>query len=195
MKYTPKIEKAIKTATSAHDGQYRKAYKNPRLPYVSHLFSVASIISEHTDDEDIIIAGLLHDILEDTDFEATLLLQEFGQRVHELVDCVTEATKKEKETTTWKEEKENYLRKLRNGPREASIIASADKIHNLLATIDSKILVTRNPEEYIWYHREVFAIISDKLGDHPIVEKHKNAMTEAGKTYRDRVVHEASSMV
>lgn len=188
MKYTKKIEKAIKTATTAHDGQYRLSPASPKLPYVSHLFSVASIISEHSDDEDLIIAGLLHDILEDTDFKKETLLSEFGERIHELVDSVTEATKEEKKRMTWKEEKENYIKKLKEGPKEASIIASADKIHNLLSSIESEVKVTRSTDDYVWYHREVFAVVKDKLGDHPIVKKHEEAMHEAGKHYREKTI-------
>lgn len=185
MKHTPKIEKAIKTASIAHNGQFRKSVKN--LPYVSHLFSVAMIISEHTNDEDVIVAGLLHDILEDTDYLESDLISEFGERVHKLVDSVTEATKEQKETWTWKEEKENYLRKLKKGPKEASIIAAADKIHNLSTLVENQISSSRNHSDFVWYHREVFAIISEKLGDHPIVSKHKEAMKKAGETYKNKI--------
>ena len=55
MKLTAKIQKAIDLASMLHIGQVRKG--NDDLPYISHPFSVAWILSEYTDDEDVVVAG------------------------------------------------------------------------------------------------------------------------------------------
>ena len=58
------INQAIVFATNAHDGQYRKF---SAIPYIMHPMEVAAIIASMTPDEHIIAAGLLHDVVEDTD--------------------------------------------------------------------------------------------------------------------------------
>ncbi len=60
---TQRLREAINMACRLHPNQVRKADEG--LPYISRPFSVAWILSSYTDDEDTIIAGLLHDILED----------------------------------------------------------------------------------------------------------------------------------
>ena len=59
---TPRLQQAITQAATSHDGHYRKGSTKP---YVTHVVSVMLIASEYTDDEDILIACLLHDIMED----------------------------------------------------------------------------------------------------------------------------------
>ena len=66
MNLTPRIEYAIRTVALLHDGQTRRAEQN--IPYVSHVFSVAVLLSHYSDDEDVFIGGLLHDVLEDTNY-------------------------------------------------------------------------------------------------------------------------------
>lgn len=62
MRLTSKIEKAINFAAQKHLGQIRKG---DGLPYIVHPFGVAWILSGYSTDEDVIVAGLLHDVLED----------------------------------------------------------------------------------------------------------------------------------
>ncbi|MEK7182016.1 MAG: HD domain-containing protein, partial [Patescibacteria group bacterium] len=59
---TPQIDKAIQRATVLHHGQERKG---TGAPYIVHPYAVAFLLAHYTDDEDVIIAGLLHDVLED----------------------------------------------------------------------------------------------------------------------------------
>ena len=86
--YTYKIEQAIKAAAILHDGQLRKG--NVPLPYITHLYAVAMILESYTEDEDTIVAGLLHDTLEDTDYTPEELEADFGKEVCEAVLAVTE---------------------------------------------------------------------------------------------------------
>jgi myo-inositol-1(or 4)-monophosphatase len=180
MNYTPRIEKAIKIATAAHDGIYRAAYDYP-LPYVSHLYSVASMVSNHSTDEEVISAALLHDILEDTDYPLQKIEEHLGKRVASLVLTVTELLKKDKHLSSWRARKELYIGKLKNAGEDTALIASADKIHNLLSALENpeKILI-KDPTQYAWFHDEVFAIIEEKLGkEAPLVMMHREVLTQA----------------
>jgi (p)ppGpp synthase/HD superfamily hydrolase len=82
MKFTPTIYKAINLAAALHEGQESKG---DGLPYIVHPFSVAMILMEYSQDEDIIVAGLLHDTIEDTGYTKEQMKEEFGERVTSLV--------------------------------------------------------------------------------------------------------------
>ena len=103
------IKRALYFAAQKHDGQYRKG---GRVPYIVHPVLVALSLSEYTDDERIITAALLHDVLEDCpDVSLTHLQEEFGQHIAQLVDEVSLV--KEEEYATWKEKKMAYLEKIK----------------------------------------------------------------------------------
>jgi len=180
MHYSPKIEMAIKIATSAHDGIYRSAYDYP-LPYVSHLFSVASIVSEYSDDEEVIAAALLHDVLEDTDYKIESMREALGERVANLVFAVTELFKADKHLSSWRERKELYIKKLETAEESALLIASADKIHNMQSALETPTKIKiKDPAQYAWFHDSVFAVIEAKLGkEHPLVTIHRKTLCDA----------------
>jgi (p)ppGpp synthase/HD superfamily hydrolase len=83
------VMKAVSFALLAHSGQRRK-YVN--LPYVSHCIAVANIVKQVSDDPDMIKAALLHDVVEDTDRTLADVEAEFGPRVRELVDGLTDVS-------------------------------------------------------------------------------------------------------
>lgn len=124
MKFSPQIYKAINTAARLHDGQVRKG---DGLPYIVHPVSVALILMEHTNDEEVLIAGILHDTIEDTGYTKEQMEEEFGTRVTQLVLDVTELPK----PLSWQERKDAYLEHLEGASHEAKLICAADKLHNL----------------------------------------------------------------
>jgi len=132
--YTYRIEQAIRAATILHHEQQRKGLMP--YPYVTHLLSVAFILQEYTNDEEVIIAGLLHDTLEDTDYTEAELTEDFGERVCTMVKTVTEPTEIHGRKATWVEKKQHYAQQLKNGPKEAVIIAAVDKIHNFRSMVE-----------------------------------------------------------
>ncbi len=189
MRLTQKIERAIRVAGYLHDGQTRKA--EIPIPYITHLFSVAAILSMYTEDEDVIVAGLLHDALEDTECTAEDLERDFGIKVKETVLQVTEEKEKNGVRISWKERKENYLEQLRRGTREALLVAAADKIHNLQAIIDDLRLhgsgIWKNfaapVEEQIWFFESVLEILKEKnVG--PISEQYASVVAEARPLFK-----------
>jgi len=132
--YSYRIEQALRAATILHKDQIRKG--SVPMPYVSHLFAVAIIAIDYTKDEDVLIGALLHDTLEDTDYTPEELEADFGGKVREIVEALTEPQDTETKKYTWKETKAQYSKQLRKAPQESLIIAAADKIHNMRAIVE-----------------------------------------------------------
>ncbi len=82
---TPKVKKALEFAKKAHYGQKRKSGED----YVIHPILVASITSYFSDDEDVITAALLHDVVEDTSYSIEDIKAQFGDEVAQLVEGLT----------------------------------------------------------------------------------------------------------
>jgi (p)ppGpp synthase/HD superfamily hydrolase len=186
---TPRIERAIVRATELHAGQRRKVNN---APYIVHPYAVAFLLAHYTDNEDVVIAGLLHDVLEDVPgYSAQDLADEFGKHVESIVSEVTEDyTEAEKEDHSlrkhnWKERKEKYLINLSDDSHEALLVATADKIHNLRSLIDDYRICGEsawerlgNKERIFWFYGEATRIISERL-DHPLAEELRKTFFEA----------------
>lgn len=178
MQLTPKIQKAINFASRLHRGQSRK--DDASMPAVSHAFSVGWILSEYTDDENVIAAGMLHDVLEDVkNYRFDDLKNDFGEEVAKIVKEVSEDKDPNIETdekALWQERKDGYLKNLENDSFEGMMVCAADKIHNMHCLI--KAYKEQGEELWgkfnapadrkIWYYEEVAKILNDKL-DNPIV--------------------------
>jgi (p)ppGpp synthase/HD superfamily hydrolase len=132
--YTYKVEQAIKAASILHQDQLRKGVVP--LPYVTHLISVMLILRDYTTDENTLVAALLHDTLEDTDYTKEELVEDFGIEVAKLVETVTEQRHTGDRKLPWLEVKKEYAKQLRRGTKEAVMIAAADKTHNFRTIID-----------------------------------------------------------
>lgn len=132
--YTYKVEQAIKAAAVLHQDQLRKG--TVPLPYITHLIAVLLILRDYTDHEDALVAALLHDTLEDTDYTSEELKEDFGQTVSTYVETLTEPKGKQGQKLTWVETKKLYAQQLRKGPIEAVMIAAADKAHNFRSIVD-----------------------------------------------------------
>ena len=137
---TERIDRAIERATVLHGEQKRKI---SGVPYIVHPYAVAFLLAHFIDDEDVIIAGLLHDVLEDVPgYTEEMLREEFGERVAAIVAEVTEDFSiEEKENhalrkDSWRGRKEQYLENLKNDSREALLVAAADKVHNMRSLLD-----------------------------------------------------------
>ena len=132
--YSYRIEQAIRAAAILHKDQLRKG--SAPLPYVTHLYAVAMIVSDYTKDEDTLISALLHDTLEDTDYGADELKEDFGGKVRDIVEALSEPKEIDGRATTWREKKNSYAKQLKKAPEAALIIAAADKIHNMRAVVE-----------------------------------------------------------
>lgn len=134
MSYSYRVEQAIRAASVLHKGQVRRG-QTP-FPYVTHLYAVAFLVADYTDDEDVIVGALLHDTLEDTDYTPEELQNDFGGTVMELVLGVTEPVAPNGEKVNWKDNKKRYLKQLSKAPKGSLMIAAADKIHNMRCVVE-----------------------------------------------------------
>jgi len=180
MKLTRNIQRAINLASKLHLGQTRKGDHD--LPYISHPFSVAWILSEFTNDEDVVIAGLLHDVLEDVKgYDFANLAHDFGDNIANIVKGVSEDKDPNieiDEKATWEERKRKYLNNLENDSSEALMVCAADKIHNLRSMAESykeqgEALWERfnSPaDKKFWFYEEVYNIIEKRLDNKIVAE-------------------------
>jgi (p)ppGpp synthase/HD superfamily hydrolase len=134
MLYSFKIEQAIRAAAVLHDGQTRKGAEP--YPYITHLVTVAFMLADYGCDEETVIAGLLHDTLEDTDYTPEELEGDFGPRVRSYVEGVTDALHAERSRYTWAERQTRYMKALDLAPKPSLMISAADKIHNMRSIVE-----------------------------------------------------------
>ncbi len=92
---------AIEFAAKAHQGQFRKGTK---IPYIIHPIGAAQILIEYGCSEEVIIAAILHDTVEDTKVTIQEIEKEFGKEVSKLVEHASELPQ---ETHSWKERKKH----------------------------------------------------------------------------------------
>ena len=102
--------------------------KGTAIPYVSHLLGVAGLVFEGGGDEDLAIAGLLHDMLEDTSATEEELEERFGQRVARIVEACSDTQAKHKPPAL--ERKQGYLEHLKDADADTLLVSLADKLHN-----------------------------------------------------------------
>lgn len=180
MKLTPKIEKALNLSAQKHDCQIRKSSK---LPFIIHPVSVMIILSEYTEDEDIWVASLLHDILEDVEgYEYQDLKKDFGEKIAQIVKGVSEESdliaNRLDDKKTWQSRKEQYIENLKEATLESLMVCTADKIHNLRSMTriyqeqGGKMWQDFNAplKKQLWYYESVLKILKEKLNN-PIIKQ------------------------
>ncbi|MCR5301882.1 MAG: HD domain-containing protein [Lachnospiraceae bacterium] len=180
-----KLEEAIIYATLLHQGKARKI-KN--TPYILHPLEVAEIISTMTDDIDIITAGVLHDVVEDTDGTLPEIRNRFGERVAELVSSETENKYPGQDSSvTWMKRKEDSLHFLKNSTDTGvKMLWLADKLSNIRALAGSvselgddvwEVFNQKDPAMHCWYYRKVAEYVElelNRTGAYKELIKHIN---------------------
>jgi (p)ppGpp synthase/HD superfamily hydrolase len=131
-KLSRRFEQALLFATRKHAGQHRKG---TAVPYVAHLLGVASLVLEAGGDEDLAIAALLHDVVEDCGGAPVLkeIRRRFGKRVAHVVDGCTDTDLDPK--PPWRQRKEDYLKHLRTADADTRLVSAADKLHNVRSIV------------------------------------------------------------
>lgn len=149
------VERALKFAKQAHEGQKRK---NSNTPYIMHPIAVAKILEESGLSQEVIAAGLLHDTVEDTPATIEDIADHFGEIVSNIVAAHTED-----KTKSWEERKQHTIDVSKSGPIEVKALIAADKLDNLRSLVESyavkkdKVWDTfkRGYEKQKWYHLSV----------------------------------------
>jgi hypothetical protein len=159
---SPRIARALEVARVVHKGAFRKG---TQVPYIEHPTAVARILEAHGYAEDLVVAGLLHDTVEDARFTCEefqhdlnalagdsefscsdglvgcrrafleFLSREFGDRVVALVLAVTETKNDGGQPLDWLERKKEQLDHLAQAPAEVATLKAADALHNIESTV------------------------------------------------------------
>lgn len=118
------IHQAIYFAAVAHQNQKRKGTD---VPYIVHPYEVAHILTKEGAEEEVVVAGLLHDTLEDTQVTVEDIQRQFGERVAMMVLGCSENKK-----DSWEERKRHTISYVKlHCPYEIMLIICADKLSNL----------------------------------------------------------------
>lgn len=136
MIYTTKIKDAIKFSIKTHEVYQKQKRKGKDIAYITHPLTVGLILAHAGAHEDVIIAGILHDTVEDSTEEKKVTVQmleeRFGTRVAELVLSVTEQNR----MRTWDEVKKEALDHIAHFSNDSLLVKSADIISNTSELID-----------------------------------------------------------
>ena len=117
------LQEAIQVAAVAHGDQKRKGTD---IPYITHPFMVAMILSQAGYGEDVVVAGVLHDTLEDTDLTLDDIRSQFGEHVAGIVQGCSEADR----SLPWKARKQHTIDYLKTASAGVRATSCADKLHN-----------------------------------------------------------------
>jgi (p)ppGpp synthase/HD superfamily hydrolase len=127
---TPRLEYAMRWAAVCHDGQTRRSSETP---YFEHVAAVALALDRAGFDEDVVIAGLLHDVVEDTAATFDDVAARFGAGVAEIVRHCTEVKNgADGKKRPWIDRKRDHIAAIVGAPMAARAVILADKLHNLM---------------------------------------------------------------
>ena len=173
------LDKAIIFATNAHKGIERR---EKGFPYIVHPLEALSIASTMTNDQEVLAAAVLHDVVEDTDITLDEIRNEFGPKVAELVglesDNIDPSYRKD---LTWKEIKVLGLKRIKNSSKDAQIVALGDKLSNMRSIHldwlkDNDKIFERfhecDPSIHAWRYYQLSNCF-DKLEGYPALEEFK----------------------
>lgn len=183
--YSPKFARAFAYAARLHARQRRKGTNKP---YIGHLMSVASIVIAYGGDEEMAIAALLHDAVEDQGGRKRLreIRRKFGKRVARIVDGCTDTYEKPK--PPWLERKRGYIARVAGEPEDTRLVSAADKLSNARDILqDVRVEGDRAFERFqgkkqgtLWYYRTLVGEFR-KAGSNALVEELDRVVAELEK--------------
>ncbi|NMC36673.1 bifunctional (p)ppGpp synthetase/guanosine-3',5'-bis(diphosphate) 3'-pyrophosphohydrolase [Candidatus Beckwithbacteria bacterium] len=186
--FSPIVENAIRLASYWHKGQMRKGRE---FEYFTHPVAVSLILARAGFEEEVVAAGLCHDLIEDTNCPSEELLQACGQNVLNYVLTVTE-NKQLDEDKDWEIIKKLQLDRVRAASWQAKAVFTADKIHNLqtlMAALEEYGLsyfnyFHRGPEQKLWIEDQRVMMLQESW-KHPLVDEYDQLVDEFVETLED----------
>lgn len=181
--YSARYDAALALAARAHRAQLRKGTD---LPYIAHPIYVALILERHGFGETLAIAGLLHDVVEDTPVPLSTIRAEFGDEVAELVAAVTETKAADGQELPWEQRKAEKLERLHGSGPDVAALKAADALHNSQSIIrdlrsDGAAVwqrFKRGPEQTLAYYAGIADGVRAKLAEHPLAAELDAAVEE-----------------
>ena len=170
-----KEEQAIKLVVKAFENKKRI---NEDINLAFHSISVGFMLKNIGCDEDVVLGGLRHDIIEDSDYDYEYLVNNFGKKIADYVLNVSE----DMSIKDWKERKIAFMENLEKQDNNIVLIEVADKLHNLLSDYHlwekegSSALVTLKTtyEMNKWYYLEMKKIFNKKLDNNDLLYRYNN---------------------
>lgn len=174
---TSLLDRAIIYAVHAHAGTGRKG---KGYPYIVHPLEAVTIVAGITDDQELLAAAALHDVLEDTPTTYEDLCREFGERVAQLVKSESdEEVAGMDHRSSWRRRKEESIRRLAGATRDEQIVALGDKLSNMrtMASDYAKIgdrlwqrFHVTDREQHAWRYRALLEAFAPLAGTEPYEE-------------------------
>lgn len=179
---TPRFIDALGFAACLHACQIRK---RTTRPYIGHLLNVTSIVIEYGGDEEMAIAALLHDAVEDQGGLPRLreIRKKFGKRVAHIVDGCTDSYTEPK--PPWRARKLAYIERVAAESADVRLVSAADKLSNARETLhelrvhgDSVFEKFQGKKEgTLWYYRALVEVFR-KAGSNPLIDELDSVVTE-----------------
>jgi (p)ppGpp synthase/HD superfamily hydrolase len=174
--YSQRYEAALILTARAHRHQNRKGSD---IPYIVHPVHVSLILLRYGFAEDVVIAGLLHDVVEDQPVPLSDIEAQFGPEVAQMVASVTEQKQENGRERRWEDRKREALDELSRASTETLAIKAADALHNTrVLAFDLRRMgpslwsyFTRGPQGSLWYYRSLAEIVRKHLDAHPLVDE------------------------
>ena len=161
------LQKAIHFAATAHENQVRKI---TGFPFIKHPLTVGMLLLERKCSSQTVIAGILHDVVEDTDVSLEDIEKQFGK---EVADIVRECT--EDKNLSWEERKQHTIDNIPKFSDEACLVICVGQLDNLKETWEAMRLVddtdsvwhifNRGRDQQRWYYTEVLRALSERKFD------------------------------
>lgn len=185
---TQRYADAVAYSSNLHAEQARKS---TTVPYISHLLGVSSLILEAGGDEDMAIAGLLHDGPEDQGGQKILdeIRERFGERVANIVEGCTDSLAEDPgDKADWRERKEAYIAHLDESDDETLTVSLADKLHNARSIV-SDLMITgpstwkrlnekTSPTAILWYYNQILKVGRERQGNTFLLTNLREAVQE-----------------
>jgi (p)ppGpp synthase/HD superfamily hydrolase len=170
------LDTATRMAVARHATQKRK---DDDSPYIVHPVMVALLLAKHGFSEEIVAAGLTHDLVEDTDCTSGELRAALGDEVADIVASVTND-----DSLSWEDKKKKYIETVRLGSEGAKAVATADKIHNAESLIRAHARLgtelwnhfTTGREKKLWFEDAMLAML-EETWQHPLVDEYAALVT------------------
>lgn len=172
------LDKAICFAVQAHRNTERRG---KGFPYIVHPLEAVAIVATITNDQELLAAAVLHDVVEDTDVPLETLRQEFGERIAKLVELESDKfVEGRPEGDSWRDRKQTAIDRLAAAPYDAKVVAMGDKLSNMRAIsrdydelgdgLWARFHAPGGRADHEWHYRGLAESLSDLAGTHAFSE-------------------------
>lgn len=166
------IEKALKLVIKAHEGQKRR---NDNIDFCYHPIAVAMNLQAYKMSEDIVIIGLLHDLIEDTEYDYDYIKNNFNTYIADSVLLLTE----DNNIKDFKLRKQKFLDQIKSIDEKLLLVELFDKMHNLTSDYETynqlgmKMYETSHSsyENIKWFYESMLNIFKENINDKKLVDE------------------------